>query len=147
MQQIKNGVLVDMTAEEIAELDATRAPAAPTVVQLLAYAGERRWRAETGGITVGDIAVYTDDRSKMMLIGARAAAEANPGFTTRWKTIDGSFVVLDATTLIALSNAVLAHVDACFAREADVQAAILEEEVTTREAIDQAFADVSAPWG
>mgnify|MGYP001209408131 CR=1 FL=1 len=146
MMKHVNGVDIPMTPEEIAELDASRATPPPTVPQLQAYVANARWKAETGGITVGGIAVHTDDRSKMMLMGARVHAAADPGFTTPWKTSDGSFVILDAATITALSNAVLAHVNACFAREAEVQAAILEETVTTTAAIDGAFADVNVPW-
>lgn len=137
---------VEMTPEEIAELEAARTPVAPTISALQAHVANARWKAETGGITVGGITVFTDDRSKMMLMGARVHATTDPGFTTPWKTSDGSFVILDAATITALSNAVLAHVNACFAREAEVQAAILEEEVTTTAEIDEAFADVNAPW-
>ncbi len=146
LTKIVNGIAVEMTAEEAADFEASRAPAPPTVAELQAYASDKRWRKETGGITVGEITVSTDDRSKMMLMGARVHAASDPGFTTQWKTTDGSFAILDATTINALSAAVLAHVDACFAREAEVQAAILEGEVETTAAIDEAFADVTAPW-
>lgn len=146
MMKHVNGVEVAMTPEEIAEFEASRAPAPLNVTALRAYLAQVRWQKETGGITVAGITVHTDDRSKMMLMGARVHAAADPGFTAPWKTSDGSFVILDAATITALSNAVLAHVNACFAREAEVQAAILEEAVTTTAAIDEAFADVNAPW-
>ncbi len=90
----------------------------------LATAAERRWQTETGGITVGGISVHTDDRSKLMLTGARVKAAANAGFETQWVTADGQIVALTAAQIIAISDAVLAHVDACFAHFATLAAAI-----------------------
>lgn len=112
-------------------------PGYPT--ELPAYAAMRRWQKEVGGIVVNGVPVATDDRSKMMLMGARLAAQADANFTTRWKTPAG-FVTLDAATFIALSDAVLAHVDACFATEAAVLDDIAAGVITTAEQIDNAFA-------
>ena len=93
---------------------------ATPVPDLLAYAAQKRWEKEVGGTTVGGMAIHTDDRSKSLITGARMAAEADPDFTTDWKAADGSFVTIDATTIVAVSNAVLAHVASCFAIEAQV---------------------------
>ncbi len=43
---------------------------------LVAYAADKRWRVETGGISVGGIDVATDDRSKLMImaLGSRPIA-------------------------------------------------------------------------
>ncbi len=118
----------------------------PTTEELTAYTANARWRAEAGGISVIGLPVHTDDRSKMMLMGARVKAQADTTFVTHWKTADGSFFPLDAATIIALSDAVLAHVDGCFRREAEVLAAIAEGDVTSLEEINAAFTDVAAPW-
>ncbi|PTM61907.1 DUF4376 domain-containing protein [Phreatobacter oligotrophus] len=142
-----DGVRVPLSPAELAAFDAERAPRPPTAAQLRAAAADARWRRETGGITVSGISVHTDDRSKMMIMGARIQAVADPGFVTQWKGADGQFIALDAATITALSAAVLAHVDACFAREGEVLAAIDAGTVTTLAAIEQAFADVTAPWG
>lgn len=112
----------------------------PTVADLIAHAAAARWRKETGGITVGGIAVATDDRSKQMIIGARIAADADPGFVTPWVAADGSIHTVNAATMIAISNAVLAHVAACFATYAAVKAAIDDETITSFADIDAAFA-------
>lgn len=114
-------------------------PEPEPVDDLPAYAAMRRWQKETAGIMVNSVPVATDDRSKMMLMGARLAAQADPDFTTQWKTPAG-FVTLDAATFIALSDAVLAHVDACFATEAAVLDDIAAGVITTAEQIDNAFA-------
>lgn len=111
----------------------------PEPVDLVAYAADRRWQREVGGLTFGAFRIATDDRSKMMIIGARAAAAADPDFTTEWKMADNSFITLDAATIIAVSDAVLAHVAECFAIEAQVLAAIADGTVTTTTGIDTAF--------
>lgn len=111
----------------------------PSPVDLVAYTANKRWQREVGGITVGGVPVATDDRSKMMLMGARIAAVADGNFTTQWKTQAG-FVTLDAATIIVMSNAVLAHVDQCFAIEAQVLVDIAGDTITTTEQVDAAFA-------
>ena len=112
--------------------DAPPPPPPPTTEQLAAYAADKRWRVETGGL-----AVATDDRSKIMIIGARVKANSDPGFTTEWKTGAG-FVTIDAATIIAISDAVQAHVAACFAAEAAVLAEIEGETITGTAEIDAA---------
>lgn len=120
----------------------TAAPAPPlpppTRAELAARVAQLRWQAETGGITIAGLSVATDDRSKMMVMGARMIADANPAFTTQWKAGDG-FVTIDAPTIIAMSDAIFAHVDACFAAEAELRAKIEADEVTTLDEVD-AFA-------
>lgn len=105
---------------------------------LKGYAANCRWRKETGGIVVSGLSVATDDRSKLLIAGARIKADANPEFTTKWKTSAG-FVLIDAATIIAISDAVLAHVDACFGAEGEVLASIEAGTITAREEIDAAF--------
>nr|WP_278377177.1 DUF4376 domain-containing protein [Brucella anthropi] len=104
------------------------------------YAAAKRWEKEVGGIEVNGLTVATDDRSKTMISGARVAAMANPEFTTAWKGSGGEFVPLDAGAVVAISDAVLAHVSNCFAVEAQVLADIDAGAITTVEQIDAAFA-------
>lgn len=115
-------------------------PLDPTAARakLTAFAASKRWQVEVGGIMVGGVPVATDDRSKIMIIGARAAAVADANFTTQWKAVSGDFITLDAATIIAISDAVLAHVAACFAAEAIVLAAIEAGTITTTAEIDAA---------
>lgn len=106
----------------------------PTIAE---YAAEKRWQREIGGIVVNGIAVHTDDRSKLMISGARLAAQNAPEFTTTWVAADGSVHELDAAAIIAISDAVLAHVSSCFAIYAAVLAA---DPPMTASEIDAAFA-------
>lgn len=104
------------------------------------YTAEKRWQKETGGFELNGMYIATDDRSKLMLSGARVAAEADPDFTTQWKAADGAFVSLSASQLVAISNAVLAHVSKCFALEAQVLSQIADGTITDRSQVDVAFA-------
>ena len=124
------------------EGDELVAPPAPTLseAQLRAYAADARWRREVGGILVGTVPVATDDRSKTMVLGARVAAAANPAWETVWHGADGQTYPLNAAAMIAISDAVEAHVNATFATFAIVKADIEAGEITTLAEIDAAFA-------
>lgn len=117
----------------------------PTAVPLDAYAAAKRWQVETGGIVVSGASIDTTRESQAMITGAHAYAQANPEATISFKAA-GGFVTLDAATMIAVASAVGQHVQACFAREAAVVAAITAGDVTTTAEIDAAFTDVAAPW-
>ncbi|PZU95055.1 MAG: hypothetical protein DI527_02055 [Chelatococcus sp.] len=112
---------------------------------LVAYAADRRWRLEVGGILVGSVPVATDDRSKLMITGARVAAMADPGWSTVWHGADGATYPVDAAAMVAISDAVQAHVNAGFATFAAIKAAIEAGTISTMAEIDAAFAAGSAP--
>lgn len=126
--------------EEVSESDPTVTAFFDPPADLAAYAAQCRWQKETGGIVVGGMPIATDDRSKMMITGARLKADADAGFTTQWKAGAAVFVTIDAATIIAISDAVLAHVSACFAIEASVISDIGTGAITTTVEIDAAFA-------
>lgn len=114
-------------------------PELPTAAELKAYVRARRWDVENGGILVANVPIATDDRSKTMLIGSRLAAMAAPAsYTTPWSAMDHTTHQFDAAQVIAVSDAVLAHVLACFNLQGSLLAAIEAGTVTTREAIDAA---------
>lgn len=119
---------VDITQEPPVIVEKA-APPPPTLVdlkaRLLARLAERRWQAETGGITLNGMTVATDDRSKLLLFAAAERARMDANFTTNWKTENG-WVPLDSTTILAVHTAVFSHVSACFAREQEL-AGILDE--------------------
>jgi hypothetical protein len=124
----------DEHATEILAADLS-SPAA----MLHAYARDQRWRAEIGGTTIAGIPIATDDRSKIMIVGARVAAQADPGWQTVWRGIDGAGYPIDASAMIAISDGVQAHVNATFALLATVTAAIEAGTITSTEQIDAAF--------
>lgn len=123
---------IPLTPQEVAELEAV-------VPDLPAYAADARWRRENGGFTLNGLQVATDDRSKMMIMGARIKADLDAGFSTEWKMPDGSFVTITAETIIAVSNAVLDHVNTCFALESSVLADIAAGTITTTAEIEDVF--------
>jgi hypothetical protein len=128
----------DAALEEVLRLHGLSLSPTDPKVALAAYAADRRWRAEVGGIDVGGLAVHTDDRSKMMIMGARLKAASDPDFTTEWKTAAGEFITIDADTIRVVSDAILDHVAACFAAEADVIAKIEAGDITDIAGIDAA---------
>lgn len=107
---------------------------------LLAHAANLRWRREVGGIVVAGVPVATDDRAKMMIVGARVAAMADPDWSTVWHGTDGGTYPIDAAAMVAISDEVQAHVNAGFATFATVKAAVEAGTITTIAEIDTAFA-------
>jgi hypothetical protein len=103
---------------------------------------DRRWRAETGGISVNGSPVATDERSQAKFVGACLAATLDANYSVQWKLIDGSFTTLDHDQIIAIAQAVRSHVQACFDHEATLAGAI-------QAAVDEqalAAIDIEAGW-
>lgn len=107
-----------------AEWAALHPPPEPTFDELKAakYAeiAAARYAAETGGCTVDSVTIATDRGSQALLTATVVTARLDPEFKTRWKCADGRFVTLDAMQLRAIGDAVIAHVEGCFAREAEL---------------------------
>ena len=106
---------------------------------LIQRAAAKRYEKEVSGIAVGGLTVATDDRSKMMIIGARMAAVADPAWTTAWAA-GTQFVTVDAPTIIAISNSVQAHVNACFSAYKAAVEGINSGAIVTFEAVDAEYA-------
>ncbi|WGD31192.1 DUF4376 domain-containing protein [Ancylobacter sp. WKF20] len=112
--------------------------AVPDTSWLLAYAADKRWRVENGGIVAAGVPVETDDRAKLMITGSRLAAMADPLWSTVWDGADGGSYPVDAAAMVVISDAVQAHVSAAFATYATVRAAIEAGTITTISEIDAA---------
>lgn len=126
--------VVDLSPEEIAARTPTLEQAR---ADKLAAAAERRWRAEIGGALVGNMPVKMDAVSTAKITAAYVQAKANPAFTVNWKVDTAMFVTLDAATIIAIGDAVTAHVQACFDREMVLATAImLAPDINGLDAID-----------
>lgn len=136
------GVVVGMRfvdGEFLPPVDSKPPTDAERKAALIAYLKDRRWRIENAGIVVASVPIATDDRSKMMLIGSRLAAMAAPEtYTTPWAALDGTTHQFDAAQMIAVSDAALAHVQACFTLQGELWAAIEAATITTKEEIDAA---------
>lgn len=60
--------------------------------------------------------IATDRESQALLAGAVLKAQDDPNYVVNWKAKNGWFQI-DAATLIAIADAVRAHVQACFDKE------------------------------
>jgi hypothetical protein len=135
----ENGVPRQLTDAEAAAVraewaaaEAERASISTRKVELAAI----RYAKETGGIVVSGTAIATDRDTQAKLIAVRIKAKEDSGYSVNWKTAAG-FVSLNAATIIAVADAVAAHVQACFDREAVLSAAIDgAADATARAAID-----------
>lgn len=84
---------------------------------------ERRWTAETAGITIDNL-VYATDRESQIKYTAIAVAisQADPQtWSVNWKTSDGQFVSLNSTQMMTRTNIVMGYVQGCFNREYVIQ--------------------------
>ena len=88
-----------------------------------------RHNAEIAGVN----GIKTDRESQALITGAALKAMQDPDYTCRWKGIDG-FVTLTAPQIIAIADAVRAHVQSCFDHEAELQPLI--EAATTETELD-----------
>lgn len=130
----------------IADIDA-EATTEPHPLDLEAYAAERRWVAETSGCRFNKWQVKTDAESQAKVAAERLAIEAGVREDAdAWKFSDGQFRVLTNEEFCQLSVEIRNHVRNSFAREAAVQVAISDGTVTTKQQVNDAFIDVSAPW-
>lgn len=132
---------IDVTTGAVAELPDLPAPVfslSEQKVAILSALAHKRWQIETGGIVVGGVPVKTDRESASKLTAAYVKADRDANYSVQnWKVEEGVFVSLDATTIIATGDAVSAHVQACFDREAALTALILEaEDAAALDAID-----------
>lgn len=107
---------------------------------LISYARNKRWEVEVGGTLVSGIPVSTDDRSKLMIIGARVAAAADPAWSTVWQGADSAAYPVNAAAMLAISDAVQAHTNRTFTVLAGVLSGIDAGTITTRAEVDAAFA-------
>ena len=118
-KQVKAWEALGKTPEEISELlaklDADEAK--------LAEIAEARWKAETGGMAVDGLIIKTDRESQSMIGDAAFTATLDPNYICQWKTSSG-FMTLDAATVLTVAQAVRAHVQGCFDREAELSAVV-----------------------
>jgi len=82
-----------------------------------------RFAAETGGIVVGGAEIRTDRESQAMITGAALKAMQDEAYVCKWKT-EAGFVEMTSPQILAVADAVRAHVQSCFDHEADLVALI-----------------------
>ena len=93
------------------------------------YLAWARYGAERRGVN----GIRTDRESQSMITGAALKAMQDDTYSCRWKT-EAGFVELTAPQILAIADAVRAHVQSCFDREAELLA--LVEAATTPEEVE-----------
>ncbi|KQP11146.1 hypothetical protein ASF28_08875 [Methylobacterium sp. Leaf99] len=118
-----------------------RAPVSP---DLPAYAASERYRAEVGGLTFKGHRFATDrEVGQPKITRAELKALSNPAYAIPdFKTVTGAFVALSNADIVALGDALDAHVQVCFGVEAAVGRAVAAGTLTTVEAVDALFAAI-----
>jgi hypothetical protein len=112
-------------------------------VDLIYYAANARFNKASGGVSVTGHVYNTDVVSRNTINSAYAFSTANPAQTFSWKLADGSFVTLDQAGVAKLNNSVSTFVQDCFTCESSTVASINGGTITTRAAVDSAFAAIS----
>lgn len=93
--------------------------------ELLTALANRRWEAETGGLTFGAMRIPTDrDTQSRIDQIVKAYADGDLTDPVSFKMPFG-FISLGETELRAIKRAGALHIQACFQREADIAALIL----------------------
>lgn len=78
----------------------------------------RRNVARDGGVVVSGTPIPTDEQTRAVLTAARLKTVTDDPFSVPdWKVDNGVFATLTQVQIIAISDAVAAHVQACFTRE------------------------------
>ena len=115
-----NGQTVEMSAEEEAAFNASRAINLPEWKRRLSrMVYERRRAVEEGGITVGQRQIETTREFRAQLRELREWAVDNPGQQIPVRLANGRLVRVSAAQLAAAAQAIIAHVKACMDAEAD----------------------------
>ena len=89
----------------------------------------RRDQAISTGTIINGMPIGTDDVTQGRIVGAVMSAMLDPAYSVTWKATDGTFVTLNAEQLIAVAQAIRAHVQACFDREAQLLTALVDGSV------------------
>ena len=98
-----------------------------------------RYNAETAGVVFNDVLIDTGRDSQALITGAALAAVIDGEYSLNWETVDG-FIHLSAPEIIAVAQAVRAHVQSCFDREGELVAQVdAAQNVEELEAIEITF--------
>ena len=124
------GALVQTLAQAGLTQAATAAAIDPTnlvAVQTyyLGLLATKRYNIESGGMNFNGAVIPTDDRGRANVDAVSLAATRDPTFVLNsWKVANGVYITLNATQIVALGNALLAFVQACFDNEKALSAQI-----------------------
>ncbi|MBS7698612.1 DUF4376 domain-containing protein [Chelatococcus sp. YT9] len=113
-------------------------PLAELKAEKLAALAQRRWEAETGGVTVEGAVIRTDATSQAKITGAVSLFQADQTLTSMdWEAQPGVYVEVDAADMTAIGIAVGRHVQACFSHARSFAEAInAAQDFATLDSID-----------
>jgi hypothetical protein len=118
-------------------------PTTHTQGQLVAYAAEARGTRMASDLVVNGLPWSTDPLTYGSLNSAFIYVQQKTATVFSWKLLDGSFITLDKTDIIALHDAANDFGQNCFACEDATLDKIEAGTITTLEEIDAEFAAVS----
>lgn len=84
----------------------------------------KRNQVRDAGIAFGAYVVQTDTASKDNIDAEVSGLEKSGDVSTVWRMLDNSMVVITAAEFTAMALSVRAHWKACFARQAELEAAL-----------------------
>lgn len=115
-------------------------PYVPDPFDLVAYAAMKRWDKETGGITMPNGLLVRTDPIAQEKISSMQDAFVNHVLkgTVDFKS-DSGWVTVDSSAATVIYEAVVSHVQTCYALERTVAEQITAGEITTAEQVDNAF--------
>jgi hypothetical protein len=127
------------------------AVAAPTKVDLIAYANAQQWALATGGFSVtvaGATHVFATDVTSLSLMDGKVArlAQPNPPASFNWQLGDASWLVIAAADFPAIATACADFFQGTFDFVKAVQAAIDAGTLTTFAQIDDPTTAGLPPW-
>lgn len=110
--------------------------------RIMAAAAARRWKAEVAGTTHAGVALKTDRESQGLVDSMDRALADGVIASVKFRTAGGVVLDVGPAEASAIRRAVVLHVQACRAREAEIIAAILAApHIEAVEAID-----IEAGW-
>ena len=77
---------------------------------------DTRWNHQIAGMDFNGVFIQTDDTTALKILGCRVAVDVDPTLTFKWKTPAG-FVELNHDYIVAISDGVRGHIQACFDNE------------------------------
>ena len=106
--------------------------------RLVAYASNKRWQVEVGGLSLGGVNVPTDDRAKLLLLGSSQSMA--DGSSAPLVIAGVNYGSKTKAEFQAINAAVVAHVQSTFPKLATAIAGIAAGTITTTTQIDGTFA-------
>lgn len=135
MKKIVNGVIIEMTAEEIEEIDAWRnIPLETLKEQKKSENAAKRYEKETSGVEYNGHLISTDREDWKTMDSNMEKIRRGLVTEIEWKCGDGSYLTLMADNISEIEILILTHIQGSFAKEKYFNGLI--DNATTKEQLD-----------